>query len=420
MNASVLRHKLSNDFYLTVFARFALSFSVELQATLMGWQMYEFTNDPLQLGLVGLAEGLPALCLALFAGYLVDRGDPKKIYFGVLLISTLSLFLSWFAKNPSHLFLAAIMTGLVRSFASPALQTVFPRLVTKEKLKETNAWTTGAYKLATISGPAVGGTLLALKGKDAPYALAFFVLSLAILSFPKVKVPKAHLSPSTSASTGNSSVKKPSLLDEMLVGLKFVYREKFLFSSLCLDMFAVLFGGATAILPMFAKDVLDLGPQGLGILRASPAVGALIMSIILIRRPFIRQEGKTLFWVVFGFGVTTLLFALSRNVWLCSLFLGIGGALDSISMVIRGALVQTLSPDHMRGRIASVNSIFIGSSNEIGAFESGVAARVFGLIPSLHFGGVMTILTVLTVYRMTPYFYQFTLKKLTTPNLEKV
>ena len=399
---------LSRDFYTTVFARFAMSFSVELQATLMGWQMYELTRDPFQLALVGLAEAVPALSLALFAGYLVDRGNPHRIYFTVMFVSVVSLFIAWFAKTPNTLFISAILSGLVRGFAAPAIQTIIPRLVEKDQLKQANTWTTGANKCATIAGPALGGALLAWKGHTLPYALGFGVLSCAVLAFATVRVPKPKL-----VRVANARAEKAPFLSELFVGFRFVFGERLLIASLALDMFAVLFGGVTAILPVFAREILNLGPSGLGILRASPAIGATVMTIVLIRRPFIRSEGKTLFWVVCGFGLSTLAFALSRNLYLCAGFLALGGALDSISMVIRGALVQTLSPEALRGRIAAVNSLFIGSSNELGAFESGTAASLLGLMPSIYFGGMMTLVTAMVVYGVTPGLYRFTLRKLT-------
>lgn len=400
--------KFSIDFYILVFVRFCFAFSVQLQATLMGWQMYEMTHDPLKLGLIGLAEGIPALSLTLFAGYLVDRGNPKNIYFSVILVSLTSLMISMQATSPHHLYIAAILTGLVRSFGAPASQTMVPRLVGLQHLKESSAWTTMAQKCGSIIGPAVGGIILAMGGVKLPYVLAFSLLfSAALLFLFKVKIP--HYKNET-LKIDSHKAEVPQFFEELFEGIRFVFKSKIILASLGLDMFAVLFGGVTSILPMFAKDVLHLGADGLGVLRAASGIGALLMSVFLIKFPFIKKEGKTLFWVVIGFGLCNLLFCISRNLFLCSLFLAAAGAFDSISMVIRNTLVQTFSPENMRGRIAAVNSIFIGSSNEIGAFESGFAARFLGLMPSLYFGACMTFLTVLAVYKMTPGFYKFELK----------
>lgn len=384
----------SKSFYSLVAVRFFGSFSVQLQSVIVGWQMYQMTKEPLDLGLVGLTEAIPALGLALFAGYFVDRINPKKIISGVILISLASMLIAWFAKSPPELFFASFLTGVARSFYSPSFQALLPRLVPKVILNQAVAAGTSAMKLAYVSGPAVGGILLGWWGKDAAYCLGttFFLFSIgAIFSMRYDHSPYAH-----------RKLANISFVTELLAGLKFVFHHRLLLSVLSLDMFAVLFGGVTAMLPVITSDVLHAGPEALGFLRASPAVGALGMSLWLVRNPMNKNAGKRLLQVIAGWGICILVFAVSRNLWLSCATLCLSGALDSVSMVVRGSIVQLCSPETMRGRIAAVNSIFIGSSNELGAFESGVAAKIFGLIPSFYFGGVMTLVVVGLIARFIP------------------
>ncbi len=398
--------RFSPAFYSLVAVRFFGSFSVQLQSVILGWQMYQFTHEPLDLGLVGLAEAVPALALALFAGYFVDRSNPKKVISGVILISLLSMLIAWFARTPSELYFAAFLTGVARSFYSPSFQSLVPRLVPKAILNRGIAAGTSAMKLAYVSGPAIGGILLGWKGASVAYGLGttFFLFAIgACFSMRYEHLPYRHVVRD-----------EKSFIFELLAGLKFVFRNRLLLSVLSLDMFAVLFGGVTAMLPVIAADVLHSGPEGLGFLRASPAVGALAMSLWLVRKPVERNAGRRLLQVVAGWGLCILAFAVSRNLWLSCGVLSLSGALDSVSMVIRGSIVQICSPETMRGRIASVNSIFIGSSNELGAFESGVAAKVFGLIPSFYFGGLMTLIVVGLIAKVVPELAKVDLETLTS------
>ncbi|MBC7386794.1 MAG: MFS transporter [Cryobacterium sp.] len=400
--------KFSRDYYFLVLVRFLGSFSVQLQAVIIGWQMYQFTRNPLDLGLLGLAEAVPALGLALFAGYIVDRVNPKKIMRVVILVSLASMLIAWVAKEPKHLFFAAILTGLARSFYSPSFQALTPRLVSKAILNRAIALSNSSMKLAYISGPAVGGILLGFGGAGPAYAIGSTFLALAfifVFAFYYDHTP-FHA----------KQEKEAVFIDELLAGLVFVFRNRLLLAVLSLDMFAVLFGGVTAMLPIISVEVLHAGPQGLGFLRASPAVGAMVMSLLLITKPVNKNAGKILLKVVAGFGVCILLFALSKNLILSCVVLVLSGALDSVSMIIRGAIVQLCSPEEMRGRIASVNSIFIGSSNELGAFESGVAAKLLGLIPSLFFGGAMTLVTVAIIARFVPELANADLDSLSPEN----
>ena len=394
----------SRDFYFLVAVRFLGSFSVQLQAVILGWQMYQFTRAPIDLGLIGLTEAIPAIGLALFAGYLVDRGNPKRMISAVVFLSLLSMVIAWTARTTDELYFAAFLTGVARSFYSPCFQSLLPRLVPKALLNRAIAMSTSAMKLAYITGPAIAGLVLGWKGAGPAYALGtgFFISALAALIF--LRYDHAPFRKTTRLEISFSA--------ELLAGLRFVFKNRILLSVLSLDMFAVLFGGVTAMLPVVSEEILHTGPTGLGFLRASPAIGALGMSLWLVRYPIEKNAGRLLLQVVFGWGLCILIFALSRNVFLSCGILGLSGALDSISMIIRGSIVQLCSPEAMRGRIAAVNSIFIGSSNEIGAFESGLAAQLFGLVPSFYFGGVMTLAVVGVIARFVPELRRLDLREL--------
>jgi len=379
---------MNPNFRWLVIARFLFVLGTQIQAVLMGWQMYDLTHDPLQLGLIGLAEAGPALSLALFSGWLVDQFNPLKFYRMTLVLSFGSLWLASLATEPKHLFIAGILTGVARSFTSPAANSIIPRIVSRDEIKRSSAFTTIAFKAGMVIGPGIAGLLLAVQGYVLPYrvamvsvVIAFFCVLMIDYSHPKVV-----------------KAKNPALLHELLVGVKYVFKHPVLLSVMSLDMFAVLFGGVVAMLPIYAAEVLHMGPNGLGWLRASPAIGAIFMSLYLIKKPISKNAGPALLWSVFGFGVCILVFGLSTNFWISFAALALSGALDAISMVIRSAAVQLFSPESMRGRIAAVNAIFIGSSNEIGQFESGVAAKLLGTVPSVLFGGTMTLVTVFAVF----------------------
>jgi len=380
---------MNRKFYWFVLARFLFVVATQIQSVLMGWQMYDLSHDPLQLGLIGLAEAVPALSLALFAGLLVDHFNPFRFYQVTLLVSFISIWISSVAHAPQYLFYAAILTGIARSFTGPAANSLIPRIVTREELKRSSAFTTVAFKAGMVIGPGIAGVLLAVQGYLLPYRVAQFSLILGSISL--LFIEYSHQK--------TVRAKNPSLLPELLMGAKYVLQHPLLLSVMSLDMFAVLFGGVVAMLPIYAAEVLHMGPEGLGWLRAAPAIGAIFMSLYLIRKPITKHAGAALLWSVLGFGICVLVFGISKSFWLSFAALALSGALDSISMVIRGAIVQLCSPEAMRGRIAAINSIFIGSSNEIGQFESGIAAKLLGTVSSVLFGGAMTILTVAIVYK---------------------
>jgi MFS family permease len=389
----------SFDFKVLMSARILLSFAVQMQAVIVGWQMYALTHDPLSLGLIGLAEAIPALGLALYAGYLIDRGNPLTAYKRVLSASLLSAAIVLFSQlfrdhlelhsQIIALYCASLVTGSARAFFQPAVYSIVPQIVKRSDLSRSSAWMSTTIQISRGAGPAIGGLIYGFCGFtfSAAVVCGFIVLALVTAQFLKFH-GRREAQPVREKHTPRSFIK------ELFSGAAFVYRSPILISAMSLDMISVLFGGVTALLPIYASDILMVGPQGLGILRAAPAIGAAISAFILTRVQLKKNAGTWLFSSVAGFGVCILVFGASQNFMLSLWALGLSGAFDSVSMIIRTAAVQLASPDNMRARISSVNTIFIGSSNELGQFESGVAAKLMGTVPSVYFGGVMCLLTV--------------------------
>ena len=395
-------------------ARFLFTFAVQMQAVVLGWRIYDLLKDPLYLGFIGLAEAVPAIGLALYAGYLIDRSRPLVVYRRVMYVSFLSglvvLVVHIFALDFSLgvqvglLYSAAFLTGLARSFSQPAIFAVVPRLVERSQLMQATAQSSSAMQVARIAGPAFGGIIFGFLGAIVSSSLVCLFLLAGI--FAMFSIDKDIPPP-------ESKDKHASIKDEFLSGIRFVFKHPILFPALSLDMISVLFGGVTALLPIFASEILFVGPKGLGLLRAAPAVGATIMALYLSKHTNMRT-GKWLLSAVTGFGVCILIFGISQNFYLSLAALAFSGGFDSISMVIRSAAVQLSSPDHMRGKISAVNSIFIGSSNEIGELESGIAAKILGTVPAVYFGGVMCLMTVGLVSYFSPTLRNMDLKKLET------
>lgn len=400
------------DFKRLMAARFFFSFAVQMQVIVLGWRMYELTKDPLHLGLIGLVEAVPALSLALFAGFIVDHSNPLKVYRRVVMVSFTSGLMMLLSQLKTFdleigtqvilLFSSSFLTGTARAFSQPAMYSMVPKLIPKALIPTSSAWMSGAMQVSRISGPALGGILYGFIGVSGTASIVCLLLltTLTITFLIKLSHVKKERDPSR------------SVKEELLVGAKFVFRHPILFPALSLDMVSVLFGGVTALLPIYAAEILMTGPKGLGILRAAPAVGAALMSFILIKWEIKRKAGPLLFVSVAGFGASILVFAVSRDFTLSLISLALSGAFDSVSMLIRTAAVQLSSPDSMRGRISAVNSIFIGSSNELGEFESGVAAKFLGAMPAAVLGGVVCLTTVGVVALLSP-----TLRKL---NLEEL
>ncbi len=404
---------MGSDFKKLLSARFLFTFAVQMQAVVLGWRIYDLLKDPLSLGFIGLTEAVPAIGLALYAGFLVDRMKPLLVYRRVMYVSLLSSAIvlgEHLFDNQLHLYtqagllyFAAFLTGLARSFSQPAMYAAMPRLVERSELLQASARMSSGMQIARIAGPAFGGFVFGFFGAIASSTIVSLLLIGGITSMFLIK--KDVLPPEITN-------KHSSIKDELLSGAKFVFKHPILFPALSLDMISVLFGGVTALLPIFANEILMVGPKGLGALRAAPAIGATVMSFYLGRRTLRGKSGSWLFASVAGFGVCILLFGLSTNFYLSLFALAFSGLFDSISMVIRSACVQLSSPDHMRGKISAVNSIFIGSSNEIGEFESGIAAKLLGTVPAVYLGGLVCLTTVAVVAYLSPTLRNLELKKL--------
>ncbi len=377
-----------------------VTLGLQMQGVVVGWQVYARTGDALSLGLVGLAEALPFLALALFGGHVADRASRLRICLvAVLSLAACSALLwgfSWHSRSGPlaravwPIYGIIFLTGIVRAYYRPANTALGAELLPKALYANGASWRSSVFHTGMVVGPAVGGLLYAWKGPVAAHGTVMVLLALGFLGLLPVRRTPAP-----------DAARAGSVLESLAEGLRFVRSERLLLGAISLDLFAVLFGGAVAVLPVFAKDVLQVGPQGLGALRAAPAVGSVLMGLALAHRATFRRAGRTLLLCVAGFGVAMVAFALSRSFLLSLALLAAGGALDSVSVVLRATLLQTLTPDRMLGRVSSVNQIFIGSSNELGAFESGVAARLMGLVPSVVFGGCMTLLVVgITAWRL--------------------
>jgi len=382
------------EFRLFISARLCLTLALQIQAVVVGWQIYSITKDPLSLGLIGLAEAIPSIVVALYAGHVADSTSRKKIILTcvlVLLVCSVVLLyytlpggfiLQQFGVVPIYVII--FLTGIARGFMGPAIFSFMPQII-NDKALYANAvsWTTTTGQGAAMAGPAIGGLLFGFWGITAAYATDMVLLFLAALFFFLISAKPLPV-----------TQERLPIKESLLSGLRFVFSNQIILSAISLDLFAVLFGGAVALLPIFASDILLTGPQGLGFLRAAPAVGSILMAVYLTHSPIRKDAGKRMLLCVAGFGICIILFGLSRSIWFSLLLLGLSGAFDSISVIIRQTLMQTLTPEHMKGRVSSVNNIFVGSSNEIGAFESGTAARLIGVVPSVIFGGCMTLLVV--------------------------
>jgi MFS family permease len=385
------------DFRRLLLSHGSLTVAREAQIVVVGWQVYELTHDPLSLGLIGLAEALPFIAIALYAGHLADRVQRRTLAIAggfAILCSAIALLLLTItpgAISASRLwpvYVVIALSATARSFMRPAVFALSAEVIPRELYPNAVAWRTSTWHLAAVVGPAAGGMLYGFSGPALAYGAVVIgmALGLAIL---------LSLSYRGKPSGGDDV----PIGESLKIGIRFVIREQLLLAAMTLDLFAVLFGGAVALLPAFAK-LLEAGPEGLGILRAAPAIGSILTGIVVAHRPPMRRAGLALLTSVAGFGLCIIAFALSRSFWLSFALLLASGSFDNVSVVIRSTLLQTRTPQKLLGRVSAVNQIFIGSSNEIGAFESGVAARLLGLVPSVVFGGSMTLLIVaLTAWR---------------------
>jgi MFS family permease len=367
-----------------------------MQTAAVGWQIYERLGSMIALGYVGLVQIIPVLFLALPAGHVADRFNRKIIIMlglGLFLACSLGLaVLSWADGPPLLIYAFLFMLAVARSFTMPAMGAILPTVIPRAMWANAATWNSSLFELTGMIGPAVAGLLIAAtKGATAVFIFAAACSALAIILFSFLK-PTQHIAP-----------KKAARWHDVLGGLRFVFKTRLMLAASSLDLFAVLLGGATALLPVVAKEVLEVGPEGFGWLRAAPAFGAAAMALVTVHmRPW-KNAGRVLCWAFVGFGAAIIVFGLSRNYWLSLTMLVLTGVFDNLNVVIRQTLVQYITPDEMRGRVSSVNFIFIGCSNELGAFRAGAMAQWIGAVPAILFGGVGTIAVVLAVMRFSPH-----------------
>lgn len=369
-------------------------FAMTMASVAIGWQVYAVRGNPLDLGLVGLAEFLPLLLLALPAGQLADRVPRRRIIAFMVVTDVVVAFalLGVTRAGPDHVwpfFALAFLTGIASAFGAPAGRALTPSLVPQEILVDALAQRSVAFQISHVAGPAVGGILFAIQ-PELVYAVS---AALSVIALACVVSLRGGRVPAAGGAVG---------MDEVLAGVRLIRRTKVLFGAVSLDLFAVLFGGAVALLPIFAKDILEVGPTGLGFLRTAPAVGAFLAALVIARRPIRRRAGPTMFIVVAGFGACMVVFGLSREMWLSLLALACGGAFDMVSVVLRSTILPLVTPDELRGRVNAVEMVFISGSNELGAFESGVAAALIGAAPAVVVGGIATIVVAGVWWKLFP------------------
>lgn len=406
VQSSVLPLRNRSFLKLLVF-RLQIVLAYQIMAVVVGWHVYELTHDPLALGLVGLAEVIPYFCTALFAGYAVDHHSRRL--FGILasLVLCLNALLlvavssGRIPGNPTIWIYASIACmGFARAFIGPSYNALFALVLPRKQYAHAAAVGSSVFQLGLVLGPALGGVLVGWASITVAYAVAAALsagAALVLLALRVTEPPAAESAP---------------VFTSIAEGLRFVFGNQIILGAQALDMFAVLFGGAVAMLPMFVQEVFHYGPEGLGILRAAPAAGAIVTGVMLARNPVSKHAGRLLLAAVAGFGICIISFALATQFWIAALMLMLSGIFDGVSVVLRTTIMQLITPDAMRGRVAAINGIFIGSSNELGAFESGLAARLMGLVPSVVFGGMMTLSVVAATVKLAPKLRKLDLREL--------
>jgi MFS family permease len=388
---SVLRHPGYLNFAVS---RVFSSLGFQSVAVAMGWMIYDQTHSAFALGLVGLCQFLPMVVLTFIVGQVADRFDRRRIGLVCQLVEALTVLVLAFAVwhqslNATGILVAVAILGAAQAFERPTMAALLPNIVPVTLLQRSIATTTSMMQTALIVGPSLGGLLYGIDAV-APFAVSFVLFLIASINVNSIRMER------------RVALRQPVTLASVFAGVSFIRSKPIVLGTISLDLFAVLLGGATALLPMFARDILHAGPWGLGLLRASPAIGALIMSIVLARYPLKTDAGRKMFWAVGIFGVATIIFALSTSIALSVAALFVAGASDTVSVVVRSSLVQLLTPDDMRGRVNAVNSLFIGTSNQLGEFESGMMAALLGPVLAGVVGGVGTIIIVLAWIRLFP------------------
>ena len=400
------------EFNIFLLLRFVLVFAWSMQFIVIEWQVYTLTKDPLSLGIIGLMEIIPALSMALFAGHIVDQREKRNLFLcciglfslislGLFFLSDASIMASWGQKSILYsIYGFVFFGGLLRAFFGPTIFSLVSLIVPKKVYPNAATWNSSTWQMASILGPAVAGLTINWLGVHWSLCIVFvlvvisFLLGLLISKKPVL----------------NPKIGEP-IIQSLKEGVRFVFKTKAILGALSLDMIAVLFGGAVALLPVFAQDILKVGPEGFGVLRAAPAVGAFLTMLTTAYIPISRRAGMKLLLAVFGFGISIIVFGLSSVFWISVVALFFSGITDGVSMVIRQTILQLKTPDHMRGRVSSVNSMFVGSSNELGAFESGLTAKLMGTVTAVVFGGTMTMITALTTGLVSPSFRNLDLEK---------
>jgi len=398
------------EFRTFLLMRFFLTIGYQVQGVIIGWYVYTLTNDPLSLGLIGLAEAIPAIGIALYGGYVADKSNKKYLLIkvvGLILLSSSVLFVVTLPSVTLQLgqkllitiiYLMIFVNGIARGFYAPTAFSIMAMIIPREHYPNSSTWNSSVWQTASILGPAVGGLLYGFAGINHSF---FFILICLIISFAATFFLKSR--PAT-------YVRMNSMLQSLSEGLKFVFKTKMLLGALSLDLFSVFFGGAVALIPIIAVEVLHVGATEFGFLRAAPAVGAVLTMLLMTRFSPMGKPWRNLLLAVTGFGVSIICYGLSTNFYLTLFFLFLEGAFDSVSVIIRSTILQLLTPDDMRGRVSAVNSMFIGSSNEIGQFESGLTAKLMRTVPAIVFGGTMTLIVSGITYLKTKKLVHLTLE----------
>ncbi|MFH6767223.1 MFS transporter [Gaetbulibacter aquiaggeris] len=400
------------EFNIFLLLRLVLVFGWSMQFIVIEWQVYSLTKDPLSLGLIGLMEIVPAFTMALFAGHIVDQREKRNLLATIIAafsLISLGLFLltwpvvvsSWSTHTILYCIYALVFFGgFLRSFFGPTIFSLIALIVPKKLYANAATWSSSTWQMASVLGPAFAGFSIGWIGVHWSLCIIFGLIILSLFIVFRIK-KKPILNP---------KIGEP-VIKSLKEGVQFVFKTKAILGAITLDMVAVLFGGAVALLPIFAQDILKVGSEGFGVLRAAPAVGAFLTMLITAYLPISKNAGLKLLGAIFGFGVCIIVFGLSSIFWVSVLALFFSGVTDGVSMVIRQTILQIKTPDHMRGRVASVNSMFVGSSNELGAFESGLTAKLMGTVTAVVFGGTMTLITVVTTGIVSPSFRKLDLRK---------
>lgn len=400
------------EFRWFILMRLAIVLAWSMQFVLIEWEVYRITKDPWSLGLIGLMEVIPAIVMALFAGHIVDQSEKRnmllKCFAGTATISILFCYLvhpetaTTIGKQPFlySIYALVFLGGIIRAFIIPSVFSLLGLIVPKTQFTNAATWSSSSWQVSAVIGPALAGFLIG--GIGVFNSMIFVTISIILGIYMLLQISKKPIL--------NKKIGEP-VTESLKAGIRFVFQNKIILNALSLDMFAVLFGGAVALLPIFAQDILQVGSEGFGILRAAPAIGGLLTMLASTMFSIEKNTGKKLLLAVFGFGICIIVFGLSQNFWISVVALFLSGVTDGFSVVIRSTILQIYTPDDMRGRVSSVNSIFVGSSNELGAFESGLTSKLFGVVNAVVFGGIMTLLVVGTTAVASPKFRDLEIEK---------